>query len=229
RPELLTRTLITDVLRVLETLRLRKPASESGVKVEAYEAYLEHLAKLADVLCAKYKAILPKYERTALDEAVSGVNAFTVDEPEKDPVAKLIESNKLRISRKRTEHPLSPPLTPTEEEEWSGSEDGDARYAIECPVLDSDDVQDDFQYFENILANWRERVELDRCLGGDGDESIEVSQAKEAVGDNKAAETKDERLRKWEESTLLIDELDLERREGLAGEREKGRRQQVAL
>ncbi|KAI5287047.1 hypothetical protein KEM54_006281 [Ascosphaera aggregata] len=176
RPEILTRPLVTELLRNLEALRLAEPDKHSNVSQETFKAYLKHLSRLADLLSLKYEASLPKYQREALSR--HGPIEVTQDgRSVPDVVASLISKNKVRIAESEYSGPTSdakntfpspsPPTTMDENVESDGP-----RRSLRFPVLDSDDIREDPQCLDTIVATWRERVELDRCLGGCGDRDV---------------------------------------------------------
>lgn len=166
RPEILTRPLITELLRALEGLRLTKPGDPTNTTETMFAIYLKHLTKLTDMLFVQYEARLPKYQREALQRQ-EPIETTSNGAPSPDNLAIMVSRNKTRVwgPTCSKQESLSPPSTPTGED----AEEIDAhKRQLQHLIVDMEDVQKDSQGFETILANWRERVELDKCLGGDG-------------------------------------------------------------
>ncbi|KAI5300254.1 hypothetical protein KEM56_002610, partial [Ascosphaera pollenicola] len=116
RPVILTRQLVTEILRVLESLRLAEPGDQAGVTKNMFTAYLTHLSKLADMLCQQYEAALPKYQREALQKQ-DPIETTQDGALIPDNVAVMISRNKTRVwgQTNPKDGPLSPPSTPTKE------------------------------------------------------------------------------------------------------------------
>ncbi|KAI5296547.1 hypothetical protein KEM52_000488 [Ascosphaera acerosa] len=174
RPELLTRPLLIDVLRVLETLRLTQPGTDAAVTPEQYQEYLAHLAWLAEILSAKYEAQLPRHWRESLQRR-EPIEASMDGTLQSDQLATLMSS--LRSRSSPASHtpdgaPPSPPATPTDEA--AATIGHKPSRIMQSPVVSIDDIARDTQDFDATVAGWKEMAQLDLCLGGQSDSHTET-------------------------------------------------------